>query len=191
MSKFYQRLVRFSTGRTLLTLFILSFLFNIVIMPGVQWRMDLRSGGVEPLDLGFYYTAQEALERVEAFGETRLFYAVVQLTADLLYPLVYGFFLSVLLVTLYRRGFSVTSRVQMVAFLPLLSMVFDYLENFSIVYLLLTYPAQSPLVHPAQSQLAATYAGFFTMLKWFTLFLTLIAVLVGFIAFLIQGLRRR
>jgi hypothetical protein len=183
MAKFYQWLVRFSTGRSLLTLFILSFLFNIVVMPGIQWRMDLRSGGIEPLDLSFYYTAQEALERVEAFGETRQFYTVVQLTADLLYPLVYGFFLSVLLVTLYRRGFPVASRIQLVAFLPLLSMLFDYLENFSIAYLLLTYPAQSPLV--------ATYAGFFTFLKWFTLLLTLVAVLVGFIAFLIQGLRRR
>ncbi len=182
-SSFYQWLVRFSSSRTLLTLFILSFLFNIVIMPGTQWQMDLRSGGVEPLDLSFYYTSDEALERVEAFGETRQFYAVVELTADLIYPLVYGFFLSVLLVTLYRRGFAVTSRIQMVAFLPLLSMLFDYAENLSIAYLLLTYPAQSPLV--------ATYAGFFTMLKWFTLFLTLVAVLVGFVAFLIQGLRRR
>ena len=183
MAKIYQWLVRISTSRTLLTLFILSFLFNIVVMPGIQWRMDLRSGGVEPLDMSFYYTASEALERVEAFGETRSFYAMVALTADLIYPLVYGFFLSVLLVTLYRRGFAVTSRIQMVAFLPLLSMLFDYAENFSIAYLLLRYPEQSPLV--------ATYAGFFTLMKWFTLFLTLVAVLVGFVAFLVKGLRRR
>jgi hypothetical protein len=183
MGKFYQWLVRISTGRTLLTLFILTFLFNIVIMPGIQWQMDLRSGGVEPLDLSYYYTAQEAFERIEAFGEARPFYAMVELTADLLYPLVYGFFLSVLLVTLYRRGFAAGNRVQMVAFLPLLSTVFDYAENTSIAYMLLIYPAESPLV--------ATWAGFFTLIKWFTLLLTIIAVLLGFVAYLVKGLRRR
>lgn len=68
----------------------------------------------------------------------RAFYARAELTVDLMYPLVYSLLLMVLLTMLFRhkpnRRFNT---------LPLLTLLFDYLENAAIITLLMSYPTQS------------------------------------------------
>lgn len=158
------------------TMALVIFVFNPA---GV--RLTAASGGSGPLDLEFYYSAQEALRRVDAYGdEGRLFYAAVESIGDVIYPIVYAFGLGVLLTLTGRRAFAPSSSWRRLNALPFVILLFDYLENLSILALLWS--------HPAQWAGVAGLAGIFTSLKWISLGTTL-AVLLASVALAI--VRRR
>ena len=69
------------------------------------------------------------------------------------------------------------------ALLPLLGMLFDYLENISIVILLSYYPQKIVGV--------AYFGGVATFCKWIFLFSGMGVILVGLIAWAVSGLRKR
>ena len=96
---------------------------------------------------------------------------LIELTVDVVFPLVYGLFFSLAIGLVYQRSFAPASAMQRFIAVPFLATLCDYLENVGIVLMLLFYPqelgAVALLVRPL------------TLLKWLFTIISAVLLLVG------------
>ncbi|MFZ5809521.1 MAG: hypothetical protein ACOY16_09610 [Chloroflexota bacterium] len=165
-----QTLRQYATGWLVLVLFALTLSFEGLIFPALDKLIT--SAGASPLDLLFFYTPQQAYERIAAYGETgRAAYRITELTADVLYPTVYSLFLGLLISWLFRRGFESQASIQRLNVTPLGAWLFDLLENLGIVTMLTIYPDTPAWL--------AWLTAVFTMTKWCFAGASILLALVG------------
>ncbi len=175
---------RLATGRTILILLALFVFFNAVIMPMVGAKIQEYSGGIGPFDLQLAYTPEQAFTMLKAYGEQgRPFYALVDLTLDVIYPVVTFLLFGALLTFLLRRGFPNNATMQKLALLPLGTILMDYLENICVVTMLMTFPNPSTLV--------AQLSSLFTTSKWIFVGLTFVVTLFGSVAWLVRKIQSK
>ena len=157
---------RLATVRVLLVLTLLSALFPAVLFPAAGIGND------RPLDLYFSYSPDQAYEYLSGLGaKGRSAYARMELTTDLLFPVVYSLALIVALVMTARRALPPESRLQYLRFFPLLIVIADWCENLSLAAVIHAYPDQLDAV--------VTAASLFTSLKWVLLSLTVMMLFVA------------
>jgi len=174
LSKISHTLHRFANGWLVALFFLLDAVFMFFIMPMGQALMKGGSGGPGPIDLLFFYTPAKAYEMVAAYGDAgRSFYRNIELTADLIYPVVYTIFFGLLISWLFQRGFAPGSRMQKWNALPVGGWFFDLLENLGIVGMLSVYPSTPAL-------LGWLTAGA-TVLKWLLAAGSFVLLLVGLV----------
>jgi hypothetical protein len=184
LSRIRAFLNRQATGRNIFIYLVIFIFFNAVVLSWAGGRIEAISSGVGPIDLLFSYTPDQAYEMVEAYGEEgRSFYAAIELTADVIYPLVIFLLFGSLLAYFTSRAFPADSPVQKFVALPVLGLVTDYLENIGIVSALLTYPSRLDTL--------VQFANVFTMLKWLSAGLTILLIVVGLIALLVKRISAR
>lgn len=163
-------LSRIASWKTLLLFLALYIVFVGFIFKHAEAKINALAGktiGIIDLTMGF--NPQQTLDMVASYGDAgRSYYAMIELTADAAYPIVYAFLLGIIL-TLFFRG----TKYARVHVLPFGILLFDYAENINIVYLLKTYPSQS--------MVAATLCEVFKLLKWGTLGLVVVTLLVGLV----------
>lgn len=150
---------RYAKGWLVFIFFLLDMFFNIFIMPMAEALMKGDAGGPGPLDLRFFTPPSTMFEMIKGYGEyNRIFYRNFELTGDILYPIVYTLFFSLLLSWLLQRGFASTSKLQKWNVIPFGAWFFDLLENAGIITLLSVYPS-TPVV-------LAVLTTLLTMVKW-------------------------
>jgi hypothetical protein len=146
-----------STGRITLIALGVFVLFSILVLPGQSRGTDQE---VRSPDLSLYYSADELYEMAEMLGEQgRVDYIHARFTFDLIWPLIYTFFLATSISWIYQRIAPAESYWRLVNLLPLLGMVGDYLENIATSIVMWQYPVTTPILD--------WMAGIFTTLKWF------------------------
>jgi hypothetical protein len=129
-------LSKLATGKNILILLALFLLANFGIVPLVYPKF-------QTLDMLNGYTPTQAYGLISSYGEQgRQAYAIIEVTLDLIYPLVTGILFSLLTLYSLQHGFPNQKWTRWLAFLPFTVMTFDYLENTSILILLLEYPRQ-------------------------------------------------
>ncbi|ERM81630.1 hypothetical protein P872_19950 [Rhodonellum psychrophilum GCM71 = DSM 17998] len=151
-------LERFSSGKNILILFVAFFVFNMFLFP---YYIPI----IEPLDLKFAYSSKQAYQLIEGYGETdRQIYANGLIYIDFVYPVIYGLMFSFLL---FRIKKSV-----ILAQIPLLASLADFIENIGIITLLQYFPGKNLLL--------AGMTSMFTTLKWFSIMasLSILAILL-------------
>jgi len=168
-------LQKFAKGRLVFILFLLDMFFNIIVMPMVQTLLKGDAGNAPgTLDLRFFTPPATMFEIIGKYGNyNRIFYRNFELTADILYPIVYTLFFSLLITWLFQRGFAPTSKIQKWNVLPFGAWLFDLLENLGIVTLLLVYPSTPASV--------AWLTTLLTMIKWMFAGGTILLILIGLI----------
>lgn len=175
---------RYAKGWLVLVLFLLDGAFMGFVMPIIGALMKGDSGGPGPLDLQFFYTPAKAYEMVASYGEYgRAFYRSVELTADILYPIVYTLFFSLLISWLFQRGFPAGSTMQRLNVVPFGGWLFDLLENLGIVAMLSIFPSTPAAL--------AWLTALFTAVKWLFAGASILLVLVGLVMALKNGFRRQ
>jgi hypothetical protein len=148
-----------STGGVTLVALLVFLLFTTLVLPLVASKAEAEIGDIGSPDLSFYYAAEDLYRMAEAYGEEgRQSYVRGRYTFDLVWPLVYTFFLITALSWLTRKAFALGSVWQQANLVPLLAALFDYLENVSTSIVMLRYPAQTLVLD--------RIATVFTMLKW-------------------------
>jgi hypothetical protein len=161
---------RISNWKTLLLFFAIYMFFNAFLLKNAEEKINTLSGntnGVVDLTMGF--DTQKTLGMVAAYSpEARDFYAKTEMTTDVAYPIIYAFFFGIAL-TLLFKGKSYSPH-PFVNTLPFISLVFDYLENITIVNLLTSYPIQNESV--------ALFCEIFKLIKWISF-----AAVIGFILY--------
>ncbi len=171
---------RWATGRNILILLGLFLLFTLVVFPLLNSRLTQLSNGISLIDNEFSYTPEKAFQMITAYGsEGRSLYIAMTLTADLVYPIIYGLLFLLAMIYFFRSTFAPDSVVQGVIYIPLAAMAADYLENICLVILLAAFP--NWLEGMAQA------ANIFTGLKWGLVLTSIIIVLAGLFAWLFKG----
>ncbi len=169
-------LAKWATGRNVLLLLAVFLLFNLVLIPALYPKF-------QTLDTLGSYTPEEAYSHIASYGEQgRQQYLLTELTLDLLYPLSTALFFALLTIYSFQRGFPGHPWTRWLALIPLAELAIDYLENISVIAMLVRYPVHMRLV--------AAAANVFTVLK-FALTLPELAFVIGLVAWLLRSLRRR
>ena len=197
---------KWANWKSILALFALQMLFNLVIMPSAS---SSDSHNLPVLDLQFFYTPQRAYEIISAYTpELRQAAAMTRLTLDIIYPLIYGLMICLMLIVTFRRAFPATNDsarsmplrrssppngeiaslheslmlhkeehaprgviFDFVIFIPWGGVLFDYLENFGLATIYLSYPTELiPL---------AWATSIFTSIKWTFIGIAFVLVLIG------------
>lgn len=184
LEKLSNWLGRIATGWLVLAFFVVELAFMAYFLPNAQATIEAFSGGVGPLDLTFFPSAQQSMAAVNAYGpEGRPFYATVELTADILYPIAYTFFYSLLITLLARRAFDKDSKLQRLNLLPFGAWLFDMLENVCILTMLFSFPTEQPLV--------ATALTFMNGIKWLFAGASILSVLFALGAWIVKKIKSK
>lgn len=151
---------------------VIFLLFSILVLPS-QSASDDR--GLQTPDLSLTYTPDNLYRMAEAYGEDgRQEYIRARFTFDLAWPIVYGLFLTTSLTWLFVKAFPQESVWRVANIVPILGVLFDYLENISTSLVMLRYPQTTPI--------AASLAPVFTLVKWILVGGSFILLLSGIIA---------
>ena len=159
MNRISTALHKFSTGWITLVAIVIFLVFAATTLPKQAKLAAETSGGAPSPDTSLIYSVDSLYSMAQAYGpDGRQAYLHARWTFDLAFPLVYTFFLVTTLSRLSRRMFPAKSRWQSANLLPILAMIFDYLENSATSLVMARYPAKTPVVD--------FLAPFFTLVKW-------------------------
>ena len=165
---------RNARGWLVLILLPVDLLFAGVLFPLIQGMIQDDTGGIQPLDLMIFSSPDKLFDMVSRYGDyNRHFYRNVELTVDIIYPLVYLFFFGFLMSWLLQRGARPESNLRKFNLLPLGAWFFDLLENLSIVSLIALYPSRP--ITLAWGLIA------FIHLKWLFACGSILMIILGFV----------
>ena len=165
---------KLANGKVIIILLVLFLLANFVVIQAIYPKF-------QTLDTLSSYTPDKAFQLISSYGEQgRQYYAVIEVTLDLVYPLVTALMFSLIVFYTFKRAFPSHSWTLYLSLAPYIALVADYLENVCIVSMLLMYPRESALL--------AQISNFFTIVKFSFAPLQLLFV-VGLIGWLIQTIR--
>ena len=149
----------------------LTFLFFMMFLfPSFQSEVnDIAGKEVKSLDARLTYTKSDVLqlfETVESEGRGKMEF--ISGVIDMVYPLIYGI-LFFLLITKLTNSFS-SNKWKTIRFFPLIGMLFDYVENFSVLNMLSSYPSISETLVLISSSA--------TSLKWLFINISLLLIII-------------
>jgi len=159
-------LQKHTTPRNILILIVLlviiEILFGVFLPKGDNAQM---------IDISGVSTGKAVYEIIEKYDDSiRQGYIIGALTLDLIFPIVYTLLFAFLLFLFWGKS--------KLAILPLLQMIFDYLENGSVVIMLSAWPTRLEWL--------ASTTVIFSMIKWALAGITSVLIIVGGIRFLIK-----
>jgi hypothetical protein len=185
LNRISEKFHSWATGWRVVLLMVAEALMAGFVMPAAAGIMALAANNsVLPLDMMFFYTPDTAFAMIEKYGQAgRAIYMRIELTADIIYPIIYTLFFGLLISWLFQRGFKPESSMQQMNLMPLGAWFFDLLENLGAVSMVSMYPAQP------------TILAWLTMLsglvKWAFATISIVLVLVGLVRALLNGFRKQ
>lgn len=138
-------------------------LFVVLLLPRFRTITD----GRKIPDSMVAYSYDEIYATIDGYGTAGIEFYRYLGALDLLFPLVYGLFLALVLARLLPAD---AGRSQILLYVPLVTVVLDYLENLGIFVMLWR--------HPREYALVATLTNGLTLLKFSGLALSVLFVLV-------------
>jgi hypothetical protein len=169
-----ERFYRWNKGWLIFVLFLLDGFFSGFLLPLIQGLLQDGKGDVMPLDLMLFATPEKIFGMIERYGEfNRPFYRNVELSVDIVYPIVYLFFFGLLISWLFQRGFASTSPMRKLNLAPLGAWFFDLIENIIIVSLLSVFPSEPSAL--------AWILTVISTIKWFFAGASVLLILVGLV----------
>lgn len=165
-----------------ITLAILLVLYAYIAFFVMPHMANLTPLAKAPLDLLFSYNADTAYAHLESFGDIgREKYAHFSLTIDSLYPAVYTALFMVIIMILARYIWPLRLKMHRLALVPIFAFVFDLAENFCIRKLLTSYPERLDTM--------VGYSSLFSSLKWSSVGITCILILVLMVLAILKKIR--
>lgn len=138
---------------------VLFILFTAFVLPAQNKQAESYSGETGSPDTSFYYTAEKLFQFAERYGaEGRAAYIKARLTFDVIFPLVYGAFLATAITWTFHMITPQGSPWRRLNLIPLLGVLFDYMENAATALVMTRYPQPTPLI--------PHLAGYLTTIKW-------------------------
>lgn len=184
--KILNTLSRWFTKKTTLIVFIVASLiftgFLFFVLPAVSATTKEITGSSLSPDTSFFYTVETLYQIAEEYGQAgREYYINSRFTFDVIWPVVYGFFLVSALSLTFKKPIAGKS-FHMFNLLPLFGMGFDLLENITVSYVMFRYPLTT---------FVAYAAPYFTLMKWLLIYLAFGLLIIGVIIRSFQIVKRR
>jgi hypothetical protein len=179
-----ERLHGITSGWLAIAALVIFLLFSALVLPSQSAQSLEQTGGAGSPDLSFLYTPEDLYRMAEAYGEVgRAAYVRARFSFDLIWPLVYAFFLSTSISWLTAGAFIKGSLWRRANLAPGLGMLFDYLENLSTSLVMMRYPSRTPGVD--------VLAPLFTAVKWVFVSGSFLLLLISVGVFAWKGWRSR
>ena len=148
---------------------------NILILIGLMLVMEILFGVFLPkgenarmIDTSFVTSGTAIYEIIENYDAgMRQAYIWGAVTLDLIFPVVYFLLFSFLLFAVWKNA--------KLAIIPLLQLIFDYLENASVVTMLSIWPDKLDWL--------ASTSVIFSLIKWSLAGITVVLIIIGGIRF--------
>lgn len=158
-----QRISQYFYSKASFWAFLLSLglfvIFMILVLPSEASRSNQVIGNVQSPDTSFYYSKAELYQMAEAYGqEGRYYYLDSRIFFDILWPLIYTFFLINAISWIFNKTILEESKLRLLNLAPLAAILLDYLENITNMIVMFRFPQQTDIL--------ASLAGVFTSLKW-------------------------
>lgn len=175
-------LYRVSTGWVTLLAVIIFSLFTALVLPN-QTNSSTTGEDIGSPDLSIYYSADDLYNMAEAYGgEGRVDYIRIRFTFDLIWPVVYTFFLVTTSSWIFQKILPTDNPLRLANLLAVFGMLGDYLENISTSIIMWRFPLTTPVID--------WLAGIFTALKWLFISGSFISLLVGLFLLAWQFIKR-
>jgi hypothetical protein len=156
---------------------ILFVLFIAVVLPNVSAYTEEVVGGLGSPDTSFFYSGADLYRIAESYGEDgRSNYVLLRWTFDVVWPLVYLFFLFSLSVQLSKSFKS--KWLNHIHWIPILATVFDFLENILITIVMVIFPVKILWL--------GNIAAMSTLAKWVLLYASFALISVLLLGHLIR-----
>lgn len=153
----------------------------------LRWQASISSAYTDTFgapDSSFWYTPGDLYAAAEAWGEAgRSAYVRARVSFDVVWPLVYGFFLTTSIAWLVARSTRPRSGWGRVALLPAVVVLLDYAENVCTATVMARYPDPTAVL--------AQLAPIFTASKWVLLATCFALIPVSAVAALVHRFRPR
>jgi hypothetical protein len=151
-------------------------MFIVIVLPAVAMTSYER-GLLESIDTNFSFDSSRIYPIVASYGEAgRAYYIRQRWTFDLVWPLLYG---RPLYLMMNKFLFALNwKKLSFIKYLPLLAILFDYLENIVFTILVLNYPVIFNFL--------PVIGVNFSLIKWILLFVSMLATLLISISFIYQ-----
>ena len=134
-----------SSVKVMIIAIVVFLVFTATVMPIVA-QYTARVVGESSPDTSLMYSASDLYEMAEAYGEDgRRVYITLRFTFDLVWPLIYMFFMVTVLSRLLIK-FPEKSLLRKLHFVPIIGGMFDFLENIAASIVLARYPLKTPLI---------------------------------------------
>lgn len=169
-------------GKKVLLLFVLTnFVYAFMLVVTIP-QLLIYSNGILIMDMmPTGYDLAHATALLNKMGqEGRDFYLFRQLPTDMIYPGLFAISYSLLLGYLLKKIEKLNGNLIYLCWLPILAGTSDYLENFGIINLLLSFPDISAT--------AVSITNVFTILKSGFSTLYFVVLLVIFIVFVVKAI---
>ena len=165
------------TGKKVLTFFVLSSVVYFAMIFFTIPKLTVFANGLQIFDMkpnGYSFTyAKELLGNLGKSG--RSFYLFRQLPLDLVYPLLF-MMSNILILSFFLKKIGKLESWFLLVLFPVIAGIFDYLENFGLIYLLTSYPKIS--------EIGVRIISTFTVIKslftslYFVILLFVLAILI-------------
>lgn len=166
-------------GKTVLFLVILTNLVYVyMLLVSIPKVMSFSDGMKIPDMMPIGYEPEYVLTLFEKLGEQgRNIYLYQQLPVDLLYPLLFSITYFLVILFFLQKLQKLNRETYYLSLLPLIAGLFDYLENFVIIYMLGSFPT----ISVSTIKLSAFFTVFKSMLS--SISFTVIIVLLLMLAY--------
>ncbi len=172
----------FGRLRVVLLSGILFSVFVAYVLPDYAARSATYTVAATAPDLRLFYSPADLYAAAEAWGELgRSAYVASKFGFDVVWPLVYTFFLTAMLAFLLPHCLAASSRYMQLNVLPVTAMFLDFFENACLARFFAYYPAASPV--------AVEVAPWFTLGKWILIGLSFALILILAVVAARRGLR--
>ena len=179
------RIYQAASARLLLLLTIILFGLGYAITSSISPSAELMAlaHGRNVPDAQFWRSADTLYSILSEYGMYGIHLYLTRISpVDLFIPLGQALFLSITITLIFRHAFdSTNSDWQMLNTLPFAAMIGDYLENASIVSIMLSYPNRLGAL--------AVAAGLFTFVKFIASIISIGLIIIGLIAWLAKWIR--
>jgi len=165
MNRAISFLQRAASGKAVLILFVLT---NVVYAAILGYSIPLVLS-FSPESILFDmspagYSYAEAIELLKSLGlDGRNAYLTIQIPIDLVYPAMFAVSYALMITWILKQGLPKHSRAYLLAFVPVLAGLFDYLENASIVVMLSGFPDVSESLVTSASSFTIAKSGLTTL----------------------------
>lgn len=182
LTKFSTFFHRWATGWNVLIFLALQILFNAVVFPYFQ-AYDSTGNALPVLDLMFGFDTETVMHTLESYGaEGRDKMLFIGQVVDSIYPIVYTLLDILAISFLFSKFLAPGSKLHLLNLLPILTMVFDFIENYFIGKLITSYPNLRDET--------VRMASLFNQLKWISAALCIFFILCGLIGWMVKGRKK-
>jgi hypothetical protein len=161
--------------------FVVFFLFTVLVLPYISSLTTRVIGVAESPDTNFDFNIERLFNIVNSYGRSgRLFYVTMRWTFDVVWPIIYTLFLITSIAYLSRQSKCRFGYKPL--YLPVIAVLFDFMENVNATIIMLLYPKRFDLF------------GYLligsSIIKWISISISIVALILLLILFIIKSIKK-